>query len=62
MAKRTNTVMQVAFFLLALESMLSKEEALGLLRNDIRNRFKLKGEKIVEKNLKMIDQAVSCIR
>ena len=54
--------MQVAFFLLALESMLSKEEALGLLRNDIRNRFKLKGEKIVEKNLKMIDQAVSCIR
>lgn len=57
MAKRTNTVMQVAFFSLALSGVLEKKEALELLKNDIRNRFKLKGDKIIGKNLQMIELA-----
>lgn len=45
MAKRTNVVMQVAFF--RLSGVLPPDEAVGLLKNDIKNRFKLKGDKIV---------------
>ena len=61
MAKRTNIVMQVTFFALALDQLLPKEEALKLLRNDIKTRFRFKSDRIIKNNLKMVDQAESSL-
>lgn len=56
MAKRTNTVMQVAFF--HLSKVLPPGQALDLLAEDIRARFKHKGEVIIKKNLDTLEVTV----
>lgn len=60
MAKRTNTVMQVAFFKLA--GVLEPEEAMDLLKKDLRKRYKHKGEKVVEQNIRTVDIASAALK
>lgn len=52
MAKRTNTVMQASF--LKLSGVLPGDESIDLLKNDIKKRFRLKGEEVINKNLEML--------
>lgn len=59
MAKRTNTVMQASF--LKLSQVLPGDESIDLLRNDIKKRFKLKGQEIIDKNLNMLEHTLSNI-
>ncbi len=57
MGSRINTIMQVCFFELA--NVMPPEEALEAIRTSIRKTYASKGESIIEKNLKAVDQALS---
>ncbi len=57
MGSRINTIMQVCFF--ALANVLPPEEALEAIRKSIRKTYASKGERVVEKNLKAVDQTLA---
>ncbi len=57
MGSRINTIMQVCFFKLA--NVMPVEEALEAIRNAIRKTYGVKGEAIVEKNLRAVDMALA---
>ncbi|HUP61934.1 MAG TPA: pyruvate:ferredoxin (flavodoxin) oxidoreductase [Thermoanaerobaculia bacterium] len=56
MGNRINTIMQVCFFKLA--NVLPPEEALAAIRNSIRKSYAVKGEAVIEKNLRAVDAAL----
>jgi pyruvate-ferredoxin/flavodoxin oxidoreductase len=56
MGNRINTIMQVCFFKLA--SVMPPEEALSEIRESIRKTYGVKGESVVEKNLRAVDMAL----
>jgi pyruvate-ferredoxin/flavodoxin oxidoreductase len=56
MGSRINTIMQVCFFKLA--NVMPPEEALEAIRNAIRKTYGVKGEAIVDKNLRAVDMAL----
>ena len=57
MGSRINTIMQVCFFELA--NVMPPEQALEAIRKSIRKTYASKGESVIEKNLKAVDQALS---
>lgn len=56
MKGRINTVMQVCFF--AISGVLPREEAIDAIKHSIEKTYGKKGEEIVEKNLKAVDQTL----
>lgn len=58
-ARRTNTVLQAAFFKLA--NIIPIEEAVGYMKEAIRKTYGAKGEKIVNMNLEAVDAGVKNI-
>jgi pyruvate-ferredoxin/flavodoxin oxidoreductase len=59
MGNRINTIMQVAFFKLA--NVMPAGQALDAIRKAIRKSYGVKGEAIVEKNLKAVDMALASL-
>jgi pyruvate-ferredoxin/flavodoxin oxidoreductase len=57
MGKRTNTIMQTAFF--ALSGVMDKERAIEAIKHAIEKTYASKGRGIVEKNFAAVDQALS---
>jgi len=57
MGTRINTIMQVCFF--ALAEVMPSEEALEEIRKAIRKSYGVKGEAVVEKNLRAVDAALA---
>jgi pyruvate-ferredoxin/flavodoxin oxidoreductase len=57
MGNRINTVMQVCFF--ALSGVLPKDEAIDAIKYSIKKSYGNKGEEIVTRNLKAVDQALA---
>ncbi|MBZ0293834.1 MAG: pyruvate:ferredoxin (flavodoxin) oxidoreductase, partial [Anaerolineae bacterium] len=57
MGGRINTVMQVCFF--AISGVLPREQAIEEIKHSIRTTYGKKGERIVEMNLKAVDQTLS---
>ncbi|HXI86006.1 MAG TPA: 2-oxoacid:acceptor oxidoreductase family protein, partial [Parvularculaceae bacterium] len=57
MGGRINTIMQVCFF--ALSGVLPKNEAIDAIKESIRKTYGKKGEEIVQKNLKAVDDTLS---
>jgi len=53
---RVNMIMQTCFFKLA--NVLSVEEAINLLKEDIKNKFGKKGEEIVSMNIEAVDKTL----
>ncbi len=53
---RINMIMQTCFFKLA--NVLSVEDAINLLKEDIRNKFSKKGEEIVSMNIEAVDKTL----
>jgi pyruvate-ferredoxin/flavodoxin oxidoreductase len=60
MGTRINTIMQVCFFELA--NVIPAEEALAAIRKAIRKSYGSKGEAVVEKNLKAVDNALAALK
>ncbi|HEU4520475.1 MAG TPA: pyruvate:ferredoxin (flavodoxin) oxidoreductase, partial [Thermoanaerobaculia bacterium] len=60
MGSRINTIMQVCFF--ALANVMRPEDALAAIRKSIRKTYASKGESIIEKNLKAVDNALQALR
>ncbi|HSP17314.1 MAG TPA: pyruvate:ferredoxin (flavodoxin) oxidoreductase [Thermoanaerobaculia bacterium] len=60
MGSRINTIMQVCFFKLA--NVMPVEEALGAIRKAIKKTYGSKGESVVEKNLKAVDNALAALK
>ncbi|HVS29947.1 MAG TPA: pyruvate:ferredoxin (flavodoxin) oxidoreductase [Thermoanaerobaculia bacterium] len=60
MGSRINTIMQACFF--ALADVMPVEEALGEIRKTIRKTYGVKGESVVEKNLRAVDNALEALR
>ena len=58
---RTSTIMQAAFFYLH-PNLLPYEKAVDLLKEQIKNTFKNKGEEIIASNLAALDQAANALR
>ncbi len=58
-ARRTNTVLQAAFFKLA--NIIPIDEAVGYLKNAIKNTYARKGEKIVRMNYDAVDAGVNSL-
>ena len=56
MGGRINTIMQVCFF--ALSGVLPKDEAITAIKASIRKTYGRKGEEIVQKNLKAVDDTL----
>jgi len=56
MGSRTNTVMQTCFF--AISGVLSREEAIGKIKESIRKTYGKKGEEVVQKNFVAVDQTL----
>ncbi len=56
MGNRTNTVMQVAFFKLA--NIIPDAEAIGYIKKAIEKTYKRKGDDVVAKNIKCVDNAL----
>jgi pyruvate-ferredoxin/flavodoxin oxidoreductase len=56
LGKRINMVMTSSFY--KLSEVLPLEEALTLLKNDIRRIYKSKGTKIVDMNIKAVDSTL----
>ncbi|MGE4565570.1 MAG: pyruvate:ferredoxin (flavodoxin) oxidoreductase, partial [Victivallaceae bacterium] len=54
---RINTVMQVCFFKLA--NIIPQEEAIGYIKKAIEKTFKKKGDEVVAKNIKCVDNALA---
>ncbi len=60
MGTRINTIMQVCFFQLA--NVMPADEALGAIRKAIKKTYGSKGEAVVAKNLKAVDNALAALR
>jgi pyruvate-ferredoxin/flavodoxin oxidoreductase len=56
MGSRMNTIMQVCFF--AISKVLPREEAIAAIRESIRTTYGKKGEEIVQKNLRAVDDTL----
>jgi pyruvate-ferredoxin/flavodoxin oxidoreductase len=57
MGGRINTIMQVCFF--ALSGVLPKEEAVAAIKESIKKTYGKKGEEVVRKNLKAVDDTLA---
>jgi pyruvate-ferredoxin/flavodoxin oxidoreductase len=57
MGSRMNTIMQVCFF--AISKVLPREEAIEAIRQSIRDTYGRKGEDIVQKNMKAVDETLA---
>jgi len=57
MGSRMNTIMQVCFF--AVSKVLPREEAIEAIRDSIRHSYGKKGEEVVQKNLRAVDETLS---
>jgi pyruvate-ferredoxin/flavodoxin oxidoreductase len=57
MGSRMNTILQVCFF--AISKVLPREEAIEAIRESIRHTYGRKGEEIVQKNMKAVDETLS---
>ena len=57
MGSRMNTILQVCFF--AISKVLPREEAIEAIRDSIRYTYGKKGEEVVQKNLKAVDETLS---
>lgn len=57
MGSRMNTILQVCFF--AISKVLPREEAIEAIRESIRHTYGRKGEEVVRKNLKAVDETLS---
>jgi len=57
LGRRVNTVMQAAFFQLA--NVLPVEQAMKLLKEAVERTYRIKGQKIIDMNIRAIDAAVS---
>jgi pyruvate-ferredoxin/flavodoxin oxidoreductase len=57
MGSRMNTILQVCFF--AISKVLPREEAIEAIRKSIRDTYGRKGEEIVQKNMKAVDEALA---
>ncbi|HMK23641.1 MAG TPA: pyruvate:ferredoxin (flavodoxin) oxidoreductase, partial [Terriglobales bacterium] len=57
MGSRMNTILQVCFF--AISKVLPRDEAIEAIRQSIRDTYGRKGEDIVQKNLKAVDETLS---
>jgi pyruvate-ferredoxin/flavodoxin oxidoreductase len=56
MGSRMNTILQVCFF--AISKVLPREEAIEAIRKSIRDTYGKKGEEIVQKNMKAVDETL----
>jgi pyruvate-ferredoxin/flavodoxin oxidoreductase len=56
MGSRMNTIMQVCFF--AISKVLPSEQAIEAIRESIRHTYGRKGEEVVQKNLKAVDETL----
>ena len=57
MGSRMNTIMQVCFF--AISKVLPREEAIEAIRESIRHTYGRKGEDVVAKNMKAVDETLA---
>ncbi|MGA9041422.1 MAG: pyruvate:ferredoxin (flavodoxin) oxidoreductase [Terriglobales bacterium] len=57
MGSHMNTIMQVCFF--AISKVLPREEAIEAIRKSIRATYGKKGEEVVQKNLKAVDETLA---
>jgi pyruvate-ferredoxin/flavodoxin oxidoreductase len=57
MGSHMNTILQVCFF--AISAVLPTEQAIESIRKSIRDTYGRKGEEVVQKNLKAVDEALS---
>ena len=57
MGSRMNTILQVCFF--AISKVLPREEAIEAIRKSIRDTHGRKGEEIVQKNMKAVDETLA---
>jgi pyruvate-ferredoxin/flavodoxin oxidoreductase len=57
MGARMNTILQVCFF--AISKVLPREEAIEAIRQSIRDTYGRKGEEIVQKNLRAVDETLA---
>ena len=57
MGSRMNTILQVCFF--AISKILPREEAIEAIRKSIRDTYGRKGEEIVAKNMKAVDETLA---
>jgi pyruvate-ferredoxin/flavodoxin oxidoreductase len=57
MGSRMNTILQVCFF--AISKVLPGEQAIESIRKSIRNTYGKKGEEIVQKNMKAVDETLA---
>jgi pyruvate-ferredoxin/flavodoxin oxidoreductase len=59
LGSRMNTIMQVCFF--AISKVLPREEAIAAIRQSIRDTYGKKGEEVVQKNLRAVDETFRCL-
>jgi pyruvate-ferredoxin/flavodoxin oxidoreductase len=59
MGSRMNTIMQVCFF--AISKVLPGEEAIQAIRQSIHDTYDKKGEEVVQKNMRAIDETLACL-
>jgi pyruvate-ferredoxin/flavodoxin oxidoreductase len=57
MGSRMNTILQVCFF--AISQVLPREDAIEAIRKSIRDTYGRKGEEIVQRNMKAVDESLS---
>jgi pyruvate-ferredoxin/flavodoxin oxidoreductase len=57
MGSRMNTILQVCFF--AISKILPQDEAIEAIRKSIRDTYGRKGEEVVQKNLRAVDEALA---
>src|SRR4029079_5224320 len=57
MGSRMNTILQVCFF--AISKVLPREEAIEAIRDSIRKTYGKKGEEVVQKNLRAVDETLA---
>jgi pyruvate-ferredoxin/flavodoxin oxidoreductase len=57
MGSRVNTIMQVCFF--AISKVLPRDEAIEAIRQSIRDTYGKKGEELVQKNLRAVEETVA---
>jgi pyruvate-ferredoxin/flavodoxin oxidoreductase len=57
MGSRMNTILQTCFF--AISKVLPREEAIEAIRKSIRDTYGRKGEEIVQKNMKAVDETLA---
>ena len=59
MGSRMNTIMQVCFF--AISKVLPGDEAIEAIRQSIRDTYGKKGEEVVQKNMRAVDETLACL-